>query len=271
MSTMSRRFGAYDVTMLRDGVVQASTDHLVHRRGEDALAQARARIGSFPLVVNCFLLTGDNGVTLVDAGCGTAWGADFGKARLALADLGIAPQDVDRVLVTHLHGDHVPGLWEDETPYFPRAKILVPEVELSFFTDEAARQSVPEARRSGFGLAAQLIKAYGARVQSIPHGPVLDGIEAVALPGHTPGHTGYRIGAGKDGLLIFADALHLAAYQPQDLDLCLVYDLDADAAARTRLALLAAAAEDGFAVTGCHIDGYGRVEREGHAFRLDLF
>ncbi len=271
MNAVSRRFGGYDVTMLRDGVVQASTDHLAHRKGEEALAAARARIGDggFPLVVNCFVLQGENGVTLVDAGCGTSWGADFGKARQTLADLGIAPEDVDRVLVTHLHGDHVPGLWDGETPYFPRADILVPDRDLGFFTDEAARSTVPEARRSGFDLAAHLLKTYGERVRRIKDGPVLDGIEAVALPGHTPGHTGYRIGAGADGLLIFADALHLADHQLQDLDLCLIYDLEPDRAAATRLALLQAAADEGLVVTGCHVDGYGRVIRDGNAFRFD--
>lgn len=270
MTASARRFGAYDVTMLRDGMLKASTEHLAHRKGDADLAAAKMMIGSegFDMVVNCFLLQGPGGVTLVDAGCGTAWGENFGKARSLLADHGLRPEDVDRVLVTHLHGDHVPGLWDGAFPYFPRAEILVPEKDLAFFTNRALMETVPEARRSGFGLAAHLQQAYGSRVRAIVDGPVLEEIAAVPLPGHTPGHTGYRIGSGREGLLIFADALHLAAWQPQDLNLALVYDLDRDGAAATRQKMLSDAADAGFLVTGCHVDGYYHVERANEAFQM---
>lgn len=270
MTTATRRVGAYDVTMLRDGMLKASTDHLVHLKGEAALAAAKAMIGSdgFDMVVNCFLLRGPNGVTLIDAGCGTSWGENFGKARLLLAELGLQPGDVDRVLVTHVHGDHVPGLWDGQEAYFPRAEMLVPERELAFFTNKDLLDTVPEARRSGFGLAAHLQQAYGDRIRAIADGPVLDGVSAVPLPGHTPGHTGYRIGSGPDGLLIWADALHLARWQPANPGLAMVYDLDPVLAETMRRAMLAEAADEQLAVTGCHLDGYFRVEREGDAFRL---
>lgn len=270
MTIPSRRFGDYEVFLLRDGSLQASAQQVIHLDGEEAQTAVRKRIGSqsFEMVVNCFVLRGSDGITLVDAGCGTAWGENFGKARLALAELGIAPEDVRRVLVTHCHGDHVPGLLADGAPYFPEAEVLVPQVEYAFFTDEAARERVPEARRSGFALTASLIDAYAERLKVIPEGQVMEGVRSMLLPGHTPGHTGYLIGEGNAALLLFADALHLAGLQPADPRIGMVFDLDAKQASESRRTMLEHAAEAGWTVLGCHTPGFQRVERAGNAFRM---
>lgn len=270
MIVPSRRFGNYDVFLLRDGSLQASVQQIIHLDGEEAQTAARRSMGAqnFEMVINCFALRGPDGVTLVDAGCGTAWGENFGKARAALIDLGVAREDVRRVLVTHCHGDHVPGLLDGEAAYFPNADIMVPEAEFAFFTDESARTHVPEARRSGFGLTAALIAAYGARLKIIPEGEVMQGVCSMLLPGHTPGHTGYLIGEGGNALLLFADALHLANLQPADPRIGMVFDLDAELASASRRSMLTQTSDQGWTVLGCHTPDFQRVERMGEGFRM---
>lgn len=270
--TTSRRFGAYAVTRLVDGIYKAPTDHLVHLKDPARADAARRDWGAptFDVPVNCFALSGPDGLTLIDAGAGAAWGPAYGRARDALAKQGVAPADVRRVLLTHFHGDHALGLLDGDAPFFPHAEIWAPAPERAFFTDPRARDTTPEGRRGAFDVAAKVLAAYGARVRSIAaEGAPLAGVETLALPGHTPGHVGYAIGEGEGALLIFGDALHVAALQAGDPDFGFVYDIDPTEAARSRRAALEQAAAQGWIVSGGHIDGFARVARDGAAWRLD--
>jgi glyoxylase-like metal-dependent hydrolase (beta-lactamase superfamily II) len=272
MTTASRRFEPYAVTTLLDGVFETSTDVFVHRNGEAARKSLVENWGGdkIRIDVNCFLLQGPDGLALIDAGTGEAWGENLGKARGALHSLSIEPSEIDRVLLTHLHGDHALGLFEGAAPWLPRAQILVPRADLAHFTSETARAATPEARRMGFKIAASLLETYKGRIETIEPGPVPDmpGVEAVALPGHTPGQTGYLVGTGADSLFIWADALHLADVQTADPDAGLAFDANPEAAAKTRRALLERAVHEGWQVAGSHVTGIGRIERQGASFRF---
>ncbi|WBV43916.1 MBL fold metallo-hydrolase [Pseudoroseomonas cervicalis] len=269
MPLSTRHHASHDVFLLRDGVFEAPPDSVLHTRRAAPAGEERAvpdGLGRtvLQLPVNCFLLRGPTGLTLVDAGCGSAWGEGFGGARAALGRLGVAPEAIDHVLLTHLHSDHVLGLFEGEAAHFPRAEVLVPRTDLAFFTDAAERDRLPPARQGGFALAARLQRLYAGRLQPVGPGPVRPGIEALPLPGHTPGHTGYRLG----DLLLWGDALHLAALQPGDPDIGMAFDLDPAGAAATRHALLRRCAAEGWVVAGAHIEGFRRVESAGCAWKL---
>ncbi|CAN7476997.1 MBL fold metallo-hydrolase [Rhizobium rhizogenes] len=276
MTDSLRRFGQYDVILLRDGVFEAPADVLIHADGGVARQRAIEALGK-PMLqvdVNCFALRSADGVILVDAGTGTSWGPKYGHARPALQEAGITPEQIRLILLTHIHGDHALGLFDGNAPYFPNAEIFVPERDLAFFTDPVAREATPEARRGGFKIAEQLVRIYGSRVRQIPDGPVLVGIEARPLPGHTPGHTGYlvrggdRIDAEDKDLLIWGDTLHLEDLQPGDPKIGLVFDLDPEMAARTRQAVLEDAAREGWIIAGGHITGFGRVERASEGYEI---
>jgi glyoxylase-like metal-dependent hydrolase (beta-lactamase superfamily II) len=91
---------------------------------------------------------------------------------------------------------------------------------------------------------------------------------AIPLPGHTPGHTGYRFETPEGGLLLWGDAMHLAEAQPGDPRVGLIYDHDPELALRTRRSVLDLAAREGLRVGGGHLAGFFRVLRDGEAFRL---
>ena len=153
-----RRFGRYEVSILHDGWFEAPAGVLTHTAGVQARRETVRRWGAptIRIPVNCFLLRGEDGITLVDAGTGTAWGEAYGHARTALRDLGVAPPDVRHVLLTHLHGDHALGLVDGEAPYFRNAEIVLPAADLAHFGDEAQRAATPKARQGGFDVAATL-------------------------------------------------------------------------------------------------------------------
>ncbi len=272
MAPITRSVGDYQVTLLVDGVFEAPADVLIHAGGDAARQRLIEGWGDkgIRLDVNCFALRGPNGMTLIDAGVGTAWGAAFGKARDTMQAADIRPDQVDRVLLTHIHGDHALGLLDGAAPWLPRAELLVPEADLAFFTDPAARMAQPEDRRGGFDIAANLLDAYAGRLRTIPLGPVpgMPGVEAIPLPGHTPGQVGYLLRGTEDSLLIWADALHLRDAQTADPEVGLIFDVDSAEAVRTRRSLLDRAAEEGWVVTGSHVTGFGRVHRAGTAFRF---
>ena len=270
MMHTGHRFGQYDVIPLLDGVFEAPADVLIHAAGDEArrrLIEKRDGKG-IRIDVNCFILRGPDGTTLIDAGAADAFGPALGKARAALQEAGIRPEQIDRVLLTHIHGDHALGLLDGTAPWLPRAEVLAPETDLAFFTDPAARAAQPEAKRGPFDIAANLVRAYAGRLRPFPSGqvPGMPGIEALPLPGHTPGHTGYLLRGAEDSLLIWADTLHLQDEQTADPDIGLIFDTDPMTARRTRRALLERLAQEGWLVAGSHITGFGRVRRAGNAF-----
>lgn len=266
----TRRFGPYEVTIFVDGVYKAPVEHLAHVHSEARRDAAVAGWGrpTVDMDVNLFALAGPDGLTLVDAGTGPFWGPGLGHGRRAMADAGIDPAEVRRVLITHLHGDHALGLFEGAERFFPEAEVFVPTDDLAFFTDAAAKESVPAYRRGGFDITARLLDIYGDRVRRIGQGPVLPGVEAIAMPGHTPGHTGYLIGEGPERLVLWGDLFHTPELQLTDPDLCFIYDADAAEGARSRRAILARAAGEGWTASGGHVSGFVRVEKASGTFRF---
>ncbi len=262
MDQQSRRVGQYEVLILRDGVFEAPADVLTHAAGESARAGAIARWGrpTISIDVNCFALRDSGGITLVDAGTGASWGDAFGHVRTALNTVGIDRSQVGRILITHLHGDHALGLFDGEEPYFPQAEILVPELDLAYFTDTVKQAATPKAKQGGFDIAGRLLRLYPDRVRAITEGEILPGIEALLLPGHTHGHSGYLIRDRAHSLLLWGDAVHLSDLQAADPDVGLAYDLDGAMASRTRHAILERAARERWIVSGGHVQGFREVK-----------
>lgn len=263
-------FGPYEVLRFVDGVYKAPIDHLIHREGEAALKTALSAFDgqTVDVDVNCFVLSGSDGLSLVDAGCGTAWGDSYGHARAAMIAAGIEPKDIKRILLTHIHGDHALGLFNGSAPYFPNAEIWIPEADLAFFTNESERQKLPPARQGAFDIAARILDICGQMVRPIPTGRIADGIEAISLPGHTPGQTGYLIGEGASKLLLWGDVLHSIDLQAADPAVGFIYDIDPQLAYDTRLTALNDAAENGWLVSGGHLGGFFHVTRENDAYRF---
>jgi glyoxylase-like metal-dependent hydrolase (beta-lactamase superfamily II) len=261
----------FDVIRLVDGVFEIPADSFLYVGDEAEGARIRAaKAGAgTPVPVNCFLLKGAAEVILIDAGTGTAWGPGLGHARAALEAEDILPDTVDRVLLTHVHGDHALGLFEGDAAYFPRARISVPATDLAFFTDPANRAAEPEARRSVFDIADKLLRLYAGRIDAFEGDAPLPGITAIPLPGHTPGHTGYQLETPEGGLLLWGDAMHLADAQPRDQRIGLMYDQDPHRAWESRRAVLERAAEEHLRVGGGHLEGFFRVARDGGGFRLE--
>ncbi|MEU3463595.1 MBL fold metallo-hydrolase [Streptomyces sp. NPDC006733] len=195
--------------------------------------------GVWQLHFHCYLLLGPGGRTvLVDTGLGgtdspaAAWAPVPGRLMEELAAVGAAPEDVDTVVLTHLHSDHVSGSLAPDgaTPAFPAARYVVQRAELRQLDAGAARGPAPVLSRvvAPLRAAGRLDVLDGARL-------LAPGIRAVPAPGHTPGHQCVTVGDG--ALVLSGDVLHHPV-QLTDPTAAYRYDDDPAAATATRSRLL---------------------------------
>lgn len=283
-STVHWPVGETTLTALSDGFFTADLATVLPRfdTGEAArLQKAAHRPECAALTHTMYLLRGPgHGPALVDAGMGNDSVPTLGRLPHALAGAGVRPEEIETVLLTHLHLDHSAGLVTPRgAPYFPRAEIVLHADELAHWLPDGAGAPVPEP---GEGLppwapeiiragAARALAPYRERIRTFTgEHTVLPGVTAFPLPGHTPGHCGYRLTGGGRTVLLVGDLLHLPAVQAPRPDVTVVFDSDAPAAARTREAVLRGAAADGALVAGAHTEypGLSRVERHGTGYRL---
>ncbi len=201
---------------------------------------------------NSYLLRHPGGIDLVDAGCGTLFGDGAGFLPERLAALGLRPGDIDRLILTHLHGDHVGGaLTQDSGLAYPQAEVLMHRAEAAHWQGRDA----PGGRF--LSLTEPTLIEDGADLGQ--------GITLWHLPGHTPGHSGLRIG----DLALVTDIVHSEALQLPDPACGPTFDVDGALAAETRAMALACVAAEGLVWSGAHILGPGkfhRLARDGDGF-----
>lgn len=219
--------------------------------------------------VNVFALEAAGRRVLIDAGMGAHRGPATGRLPAELRAAGLDPAGIDAVLLTHLHGDHCGGLTDvDGAAVFPNAELLVSAPEHAFWSDPGLAARMPEAMQPTIRLASAALAAYAGRLTVFSGAEPLPGIRAVPLPGHTPGMTGYVLGDG--ALFIWADIIHVAAFQFAHPEWRLAFDVDPAQAAATRARVFDRVASDRQLVAGMHLGfpGLGHVAREAAGCRF---
>ena len=220
-----------------------------------------------------FLINTGEQLILVDAGAGTWFGGgSLGRLVPSLSSAGYQPEQVDRVLVTHLHSDHVGGLTtRDGKRVFPNADVLVSKAESDFWLSPAIAAKAPKDAQPFFhnaqAIAAPYIKAGKWHTFSGSE-TIVVGMQLVPLPGHTPGHTGYEFSSKGQKILFWGDTLHAQNVQLQHPEVTVVFDIEPTAAAATRKQLLSNLAGEDVVIAGPHMlfPGLGRLHQEGSGY-----
>lgn len=269
----TRTVGETEVTVLLDGyflLEQAwvtALDPALIAEGLDAAALDPA--AAVPLPITATLFRRGDSLTLLDAGAGASLGPTAGNLAAMLRGVGMAPEAVTRLLLSHLHPDHIGGMLAGDAPAFANATVHVNETELAFWGDAANAAAVPEAIRPWFDLAGKVVSVYGDRVMPFAGDADLGGgLSAVAMPGHTPGHTGFRLSSGPAEALFWGDSTAIAALQFSHPDAGIVFDTDSAQAAVTRKRVLDMVVADRLLVAGTHMPfpGFGHVAARDGAY-----
>jgi glyoxylase-like metal-dependent hydrolase (beta-lactamase superfamily II) len=270
------RIGDLLVTALSDGYFETPMPDIVRRipskRAEDLQREA-LRCGARPRVTHIMYLVRAPGraPVLIDAGMGDAWGPTMGWMPEALRALAISPADIGTILLTHLHLDHAAGLTNNAgAPLYPNAELVVAKRETDYWLDEATASRAAADQKMWFEGARKAMAPYHDRTRTFETGEVVPGITAVPLPGHTPGHTGYRLDGGSQSLLVWGDIVHLPQVQAPEPEAGVVFDVDGDEAVRTRRRMLDEATTDRLLIAGMHTEfpGLAKVIREGDRYRI---
>jgi glyoxylase-like metal-dependent hydrolase (beta-lactamase superfamily II) len=271
MSATTRRIGDTEVTALSDGVLAAPLDVVLDMdKGE--VERLAGRKDTLPIDVNAFLLRLNGKYALVDTGSGNGMGPTLGKLPDNLRALGVAPAEIATVFLTHLHPDHSNGLVDDAgDAVYPNAEVILHETEAAFWLDRDPASGANERIRRNIAKTAVTTAPYRRRMRTVRDGEAVPGVSALLLAGHTPGHTGWLIQSGRDGLLIWGDVVHFASIQIPRPDTGLVYDVDPQAACATRARMFDRVATDKLRVGGAHIDfpGFGYIVRRGSGFAFE--
>jgi glyoxylase-like metal-dependent hydrolase (beta-lactamase superfamily II) len=265
------KLGDAVVTALNDGMFEGAAALMTGIAAADAEALLASTFRKLPprLTVNAYLVSIAGRRVLVDGGCAASFGPTLGKVLPNLAAMGVAPETIDTVLLTHGHPDHINGLLDGAgQALFPNAELVVSAKEIAFWQDDAVMASVPEDAKGYFLGARAAFAAYADRTRRVEAGEVAPGISAVPAYGHTPGHTGYLVASGSETLLIWGDIVHIPGVQFARPEVGMMFDVDGAAAVATRLRVMDMAATDRLRIAGMHLDFpcFGHVVRQGQGY-----
>jgi glyoxylase-like metal-dependent hydrolase (beta-lactamase superfamily II) len=268
------KLGAAEVSVVSDGILPLgdpnkafhgiATEEIGRQLTENFLPLDNAVLEQNALIVNF----GDR-LVLFDTGMGSAkdFGPTTGRLQTSMKQAGIDPRDIDAVVMSHAHIDHLGGnVGDDGAILFPNAQFYIQQADFDFWTDEAKtgdlKSFLAQARKNLLPVRDRLI-FYRDGQEFLP------GVTAVAAPGHTVGHTIFNIEAGGKSMAYIADLAHHPVLLLEKPLTEFAFDTDPRQSAQTRLRLLTTLAANRTPVVAYHFPwpGLGHVAKQGDGFR----
>ncbi len=271
------KVGDFEITTIFDGALAIPKVHPIFGKNqkiedvqaylaENHLPGDKMTISFTPVIVN----TG-NEVVMFDCGYGEerrAKGA--GKMAATLATAGFSPDQIDVVVLTHLHPDHVSGMMENGKAVFPNARYVTGDVEYNFWSKKEHLESTNKGMVRRAKAVHGNVVPLAEKIKFIkPGADVVTGVTSIEAFGHTPGHMIYNIESAGKRFVIFADTTNHYVASLAKPDWHCVFDMDAEAAVKTRKKVLDMIATDKVASAGYHMPfpAVGYVEKKGSGYQ----
>jgi glyoxylase-like metal-dependent hydrolase (beta-lactamase superfamily II) len=270
------KLGSFEVTILSDGAYEIPTTLMATNRPREELTAFLAS-NFLPTErglqhVNIPLINTGSEVVLVDVGGGPNWTPTTGRLTDNLRAAGYEPEDIDKVVLSHGHPDHIWGLIDEfeEAPRVPNARYYIAEAEWDFWTSDEASERLADAFK-GFAIGAKkhLPPLADKTTRLKPGAEIVPGIITVSTRGHTPGHMSLVVSSGGQSMIVSADCVRHPFISFEHPDWWQMTDLEQEKAEASRRKLLDMAAADKALMLVCHISfpGLGHVARAGDVYR----
>jgi glyoxylase-like metal-dependent hydrolase (beta-lactamase superfamily II) len=271
------KVGDYEVTLLHDGAFVRPSEGFVknvsQEQADAAAAAAYMPKGKVTVPFNPTLINTGSKLVLIDVGNGPVPNAPVGQLFANLQAAGVDPKDIDIVVLSHLHPDHINGLrTADKGLAFPNAEIKAPAQEWAFWmSDDNMGKASGKMMQDYF---ANTRKTLGGLENKITRydwdKEVAPGVTALNTAGHTPGHTSFAIASGSGRMLVQSDVTNVPEFFLRNPDWHVAYDVDPEQAAKTRHKFHDMAAAEKALVAGYHFSfpNAGHVEKDGAGYRL---
>ena len=268
------KLGAIEITVVSDGTLAFPAETLWGDRAVDArslLTSAFQPSSPVGLQINTLLVNTGDKLVLIDAGCGVdKFQNTNGRLLGNLACAGYAPGDIDMILFTHCHFDHLWGISDGNNAslLFPSVEFIASEAGVAFWSDpelpgKVSAKQQPVVTQTNLKLASSRLRLIKAGAEVAP------GVTTLDTAGHTPGHMSVHISSGREEMLLTGDVVADSEISFLHPEWAFGFDLDAPLATKTRIAFLDRAAADKTLVGSYHLTfpGFGHVVREGSGYR----
>jgi glyoxylase-like metal-dependent hydrolase (beta-lactamase superfamily II) len=283
-SHLRYKIGDAEITALYDGIWEKAHDpkyfgNATVAEVKQALAAAGLTTAFVPIPITVFAVKLNGKLILCDVGGGDQVQAFnpksvfvSGKMIANMKAAGIDPKEVETILISHFHPDHIFGLLEKKTnaPVFPNAEIIVPAAEYKFWTDPSLIPRLPMGRRPLAQRIQSVIPSWKNVLPVEGEDEVVPGIRFVSVPGHTPGHTAFHVSSGNAELMISNDAAYVPALCVGHPSWHGAFDQDGPLAEASRRRLLDRVVTDRMMICGSHFPwpGLAKIERDGASYTL---
>jgi glyoxylase-like metal-dependent hydrolase (beta-lactamase superfamily II) len=271
------KLGDFEITALYDGewlrdLNEQYVPGVPIAEMQKALADDFVPVGKTRTPITTLVVNTGSKLVLIDTGTGGRLGGATGSWSDNFAAAGFNPAQVDTIVISHFHPDHIGGIrTKDEQLAFPSAEIMVPAPEWAWWMDDARMNAAPEAARGMFTNSRRVFGSIANNVTRFDPGKeVSPGIVTVAAPGHTPGHTAFIVTSGSASLLTVVDSVSYPAVWARNPDWQFFFDTDRAMGVETRKRLLDRATADKLPVTAYHwpFPALGRITKEGNGYRM---
>jgi glyoxylase-like metal-dependent hydrolase (beta-lactamase superfamily II) len=264
--------GSLKVVALRDGELFLPSGALVNLSEQDLKTISNDENSRLAYSnVNAYLVQSENQNLLIDSGCRDLFGPTCGFVQEALKEAGLVPSDITDIFLTHLHPDHIAGtINTDGIAVFENATLKVLDKEYNFWSS----QDFDEAEVNGAdwaNLAKAVLNAYKDRLETLSFdSDIAPGVSSVSIPGHTPGHSGFRVDDGNESLIQMGDILHVPNLQLINPNVATVFDIDPEAALKSRKGVLDMVSTDKMLCTSGHMldQKFGYLEKNGTGYNF---